>query len=85
MKSAFRCGIRKFLEKLVYWENALSNSSSLRLLTKRLLNLILKPRTGKLSAVSKELSGCEMWQKSSAECTEKHFSLWVASVCRVSP
>lgn len=75
MMSVFRCCIRKFLQILVYCENAVSNNCSVVfVIAQSPLNEFLKLGVGKLLMLLTELSDCDVWQKSFVEKSEIIFS-----------
>lgn len=75
MMSVFRCCIRKFLEILLYCENAVSNNCSVVfVIAQRPLNGFLKLGAGKLLMLLTELPDCDVWQKSFVEKSEIIFS-----------
>lgn len=75
MMSVFRCCIRKFLQILVYCENAVSNNCSVVfVIAQSPLNGFLKLGAGKLLMLLTELSDCDVWQKSFVEKSEIIFS-----------
>lgn len=72
--SVFRSCIRKFLEKRVYCENAVSiNCAVIFVIAQSSLNGFLKLGAGKLLMLLTELSDCEVWQKSLVENSETIF------------
>lgn len=81
MMSVFRCCIRKFLEILVYCENAVSNNCSVVfVIVQSPLNGFLKFGAGKLFMLLTELSDCDVWQNSFVEKSEKYCSCEVVEL-----
>lgn len=75
MMSVFRCSIRKFLEILVYCENAVSNNCSVFfVIAQSPIYVFLKFGVGILLTLFIELSDCDVWQNSFVEKSEIIFS-----------